>query len=101
MDRPEGERESCKNSFGMVRIQWHQTYTSKCYLLVCGHKFQSMVAKIVIDNAVKTQEVKLLGMSIDSKLTFDKHMDTICKTAPKKLNAREEVLFYLFIDAKC
>ena len=30
---------------------------------------------------------KLLGVTIDSKLCFDEHINSICKTANKKLNA--------------
>ena len=59
----------------------------KCHLLVCGHKFESMIAKIGSDNVIETHCVKLLGMSIDSKLTFENHINIICKKASKKLNA--------------
>ena len=59
----------------------------KCHLIVCGHKFESMIAKIGEENIVETHLVKLLGIFIDSKLTFDNHMDKICKTASTKLNA--------------
>ncbi len=31
-------------------------------------------------------EVKLLGMTIDNKLKFDKHVDKLCKSAAWQLN---------------
>lgn len=60
---------------------------SKCHLLVCGHKFESMIARIGNESVIETHCVKLLGMSIDSDITFEKHMDIVCKNASKKLNA--------------
>ena len=34
-----------------------------------------------------TEEVKLLGITIDSKLQFQSHVETICKMANQKVNA--------------
>ncbi len=31
-------------------------------------------------------EVKLLGMTIDNKFKFDKHVDKLCKSAARQLN---------------
>ena len=61
--------------------------SSKCHLLVCGHKFESMIAKIGNEHVIETHSVKLLGMTIDSELNFEHHMDLICRKASKKLNA--------------
>ena len=69
-----------------ITLEWFEynymrLNASKCHLLVCGHKFENMIAKIGNENIIETHSVKLLGMSIDSELTFGKHMDIICKTA--------------------
>ena len=61
--------------------------SSKCKLLVCGHKFECMVCKVGSSNVIETHEVKLLGVKIGSDLTFNSHLETICKTASQKLNA--------------
>ena len=61
--------------------------SSKCKLLICGHKFETMICKIGISNVIETHEVKLLGVKIESDLTFTSHLETICKTASQKLNA--------------
>ena len=36
---------------------------------------------------IETHIVKLLGIKIESELTFNKHMETLCKKASQKLNA--------------
>ena len=61
--------------------------SDKCKLLVCGHKYENMICKIQSSQIIETHVVKLLGVQIDSKLTFDNHMDTVCKKASQKLNA--------------
>ena len=61
--------------------------SSKCKLLVCGYKFECMLCNVENSNIIESSEVKLLGIKIDSKLTFDSHMDMICKKASQKLNA--------------
>ena len=46
-----------------------------------------MIAKIGNEHIIETHSVKLLGLTIDSDLNFEKHMDLICSKASKKLNA--------------
>ena len=59
----------------------------KCNLIVCGNKFESMICKVENTMVVETHVVKLLGVTIESELTFNKHMEKICKKASQKLNA--------------
>ena len=61
--------------------------SSKCHLLVCGHKFECMTCKVENSHIIETNKVKLLGLSIDSDLKFESHMNYICKVASRKLNA--------------
>ena len=61
--------------------------SKKCHLLVCGHKYESMICKIGNTQIIETHLVKLLGIKIDSELTFNKHMEIVCKKASQKLNA--------------
>ena len=61
--------------------------SSKCHLLVCGHKFESMILKIDNKMVIETHLVKLLGIKIESELTFNNHMKIVCKKASQKLNA--------------
>ena len=44
---------------------------------------------------------KLLGIKIDHKLTFDAHIDEICKKTGQKINALSMVIPYMNITKQC
>ena len=69
--------------------------SSKCHLLVCGHKFESMICKIGNSQVVETHVVKLLGIKIESELTFNNYMEEVCKKASQKLNALSRLCKFL------
>ena len=60
---------------------------SKCHLLVCDRKEEIIVANIGNSSIVESDEVKLLGITIDHELKFKSHLTSICKRAGKKNNA--------------
>ena len=65
-------------------------------------KFECMLCHVENSNIIESSEVKLLGIKIDSKPTFDSHMDMICKKASQKLNALLDYMaFYHSIDGRC
>ena len=51
----------------------------KCHLLVCGHKFEQMIATINDTKIIESYKEKLLGVVIDSSLSFEEHIKQICK----------------------
>ena len=53
--------------------------SSKCHLLLCGHKYESRICKIGNVPVIEKHRVKFLGVSIKSELTFDSHLKSICK----------------------
>ena len=59
----------------------------KCHLLVSGKKYEVMIANVDSQLIIETHKVKLLGVHIDSDLTFDFHITQICKKVSNKLNA--------------
>ena len=61
--------------------------SNKCHLLVCGHKYECMLCKINKTQIIEAHFVKLLGVTIESELTFQHHTETVCKKASQKLNA--------------
>ena len=61
--------------------------SSKCHLLVCGHKYECMLCDVGHLKVIEEHKVKLLGVWIDSDLSFDDHINNICRNAAKKLNA--------------
>ena len=61
----------------------------KCYLFVptTEYKNEPMFAKMGDATILEENAVKLFGLIIDSKLTFNKHVKEICKKASQKLIA--------------
>ena len=67
--------------------------TGKSHLLVSGN----VRSKAKIDNNYieSEKEQVLLGIAIDSNLTFENHINNICKKATQKLNALARVAPYM------
>ena len=65
----------------------------ECHLLLSTQE----EANIQIDNTTKkcSKSKKLLGIVLDNKLKFDKHVENICQKASKKLNALASVTNYI------
>ena len=61
--------------------------SSKCYLFVCGHKYESMICNIDNTQVIETHLVKLLGIQMEPELTFNYYLKTVCKMASQNLNA--------------
>ena len=61
--------------------------SDKCHLLVAGHKFKQIWAKIGIDLIWESNSVKLLGITLDNHLKFDKHISLLCAKVNRKLSA--------------
>ena len=57
--------------------------TGKSYLLLSSNSR----ATATIDNSYTEDEQVLLGVTIDSNLTFENHINSICKKTNQKLNA--------------
>ena len=53
--------------------------SSKCKFLVCGHKHECMICNIGETRVIETHLVKLLGVEIESELTFNSYLDTVKK----------------------
>ena len=60
----------------------------KCHLLVLGQRCDDPVTvRIGSANVVNSYEEKLLGVQIDSKLSFENHVSKLCQKASNKLYA--------------
>ena len=57
--------------------------SSKCHLLVCGHKYECMVCDVGHSELIEEHKVKLLGIWIDSDLSFDDHKQYLQKCSKK------------------
>ena len=60
-----------------------------------GHHYEEMFVNIGKDIIWESETVKLLGITIDKELKFDKHITQVCSTANKKLNALSRMRSFL------
>ena len=84
-----------------LKTWFHDNYLKmnldKCKLLVSNH---SNEISLNIDQQLITgsKSVKLLGITIDNKLSFDEHISKLCKKASLKLHALSRVSSYFSSD---
>ena len=65
----------------------------KCHLLLSTTEaFDFQISETKIHNS---HSRKLLGVTFDNKLKFEKQITTICQKANRKLNALARVIFYM------
>ena len=88
-------KSAANNALDWFRSNGMKLNSSKCKLLVCGHKFESMICKIENAQVIETHIVKLLGIQIDTELTFNSQIKTLCKKASQKLNALSRLCPFL------
>ena len=51
--------------------------SDKCHLLESGHHYEEMFVSIGKDKIWESKSVKLLGITIDQELKFDKHIKCV------------------------
>ena len=66
---------------------------NKCHLLVT--RDTDVTAKIGEFDVKNSREEKLLGVKIDSKLSFEHHVSSLCKKASQKLHALARVVNFM------
>ena len=75
-----------------------QGNSGECHLILSTNEpVQIQIAESLTES---TNCVKLHGVKIDSKLSLDKHIKTICKKASNKLTAPTRVTPYMAIEKK-
>ena len=68
----------------------------KCHFTLFGVKENNQFGLIYNDITLKhSSHEKGLGVTIDNKLSLDKHIINICKTANKNLNAHSRINQYM------
>ena len=84
--------------FKWLKEDYMKVNTGKSHLLFSGN----VRATAKIDNSYTESEKEqvLLGIMIDSNLTFENHIDNICKRASQKLNALTRVAPYTNIQKR-
>ena len=74
--------------------------TDKCHLLVAGHKSEHTWVRVGPDKIWEDHSVKLLGVSIDNELKFDKHVLNIINKANSKLSALSRLTKFMILQKK-
>ena len=70
----------------------------KCHLLLTSQ--ESLSIKVGNDIIKNKDSQKLLGITINSKLNFDEHVNNICKKTNQKLNALSRIAYYMSFDQR-
>ena len=66
-----------------IALTWFETNSmklnsDKCHLLVSSHYYEEFFIKIENNRIWESENVELLGITIDKALKFDKHVNKIC-----------------------
>ena len=69
--------------------------TDKCHLLISGNKNEQMWIKLNRNIVRAGCDVKLLEITLDNNLKFDKHVSNICSKANRKLSTLTRVAKFL------
>ena len=59
----------------------------KCHFMVSGDQSNDLTLQIYTIPVVERREQKLLGISVDKKLLFKTHIESLCRKANPKLYA--------------
>ena len=68
-----------------------------CSLLSTTEAFNLQISQAVIHNS---HSRKLLGVTLNNKLKFEKHITTVCRKANRKLNALTRVTSYIDLQKR-
>ena len=67
------------------------------HLLISGNKAITNIG----NNRIESEDIyELLGITIDSKLTFEFHINKLCKKADQNLNALARISNYMIFDKR-
>ena len=69
------------------REEWH--------FMVFGDQRNDLTLQIETTPVVESREQKLQGITVDKKLTFKTHVESLCKKANQKLHALSRISCYL------
>ena len=84
-------------------IRWFQDNylkmnEDKCHLLITNQEEESKIAHIGDEIIKNSQSNKLLGITIDNEINFNKHVSTLCKKVNLKLHALARVANFMSTD---
>ena len=88
-----------------IAISWFECNymkmnSDKCHLLIGGKKYEHIWAKIGKDIIWESNNVRLLGITIDNELKFEKHLEELCVKANRKLSVLTRLAKFLSADKR-
>ena len=86
---------SSELAIAWFKMHYMKLTTDKCHLLILVGKHEQMWAKLVKYIVWESNNAKLIGITIDNNLKFDKHASNICSKANRKLRALTRVAKFL------
>ena len=100
----EEENTSLQFDFTVVKSWFFENYmvlnAGKCHYMCIGNDTESREFVFEDITMKNTTEVKMLGITIDSKLNFNSHIKTLCVKASQKIGALSRLSNYLNKDEK-
>ena len=97
-------KNDLEKDFTILHKWFHENHMvlnpDKCNYVVIGD--DDPTQKIILNNneIASSNEKKLLGILLDSKLNFDSHSISLCKKADQKLSALARISHYLTQNQK-
>ena len=67
----------------------------KCHLILLGASKERVHIHLGEAQIEENDEEKLLGITLDKKLSFKKHVQTLCKKASQKLHALARISIFM------
>ena len=87
--------DNSKLAIAWLETNYMKLNTDKGHLLISDNKNEQMWAKLDRDIFWESNNVKLLGITLDNNLKVDKHVSNICSKANKKLSTLTRVAKFL------
>ena len=93
--------ENCSElAIAWYKSNYRKLNEEKCELLVCGYHYEQLWIKVGDNKTWEKSLVKLLGVTIDNELKFDKYVAEICAKANRKLSVLVRLSKFLCLDKR-
>ena len=90
--------KSINSLLNWFRENYMKANADKCHLLVSSD--ESCTAKIEDFSIKNSTEKKLSGLKLDSNLSFESHITSLCKKASQKLHALARISHYMDLNKR-
>ena len=97
-------RKNLEDDFMILYLWFHENQMTlnpeKCHYMVIGGR--DLLHEIMLSNSkiISSNEEKLLGIFLDSKLIFQSHIGSFCRKASQEINALARLKNFLILDQR-